>query len=152
MDCIVHRVAKSQTRLSDLLFHFSFRIDWFDLLAVQGTRKSLLQHHNSKASILWCSALWYNSQICTWLLEKPEFWLYGPLSAKWYLLFKTLYRFFIAFLTRSKCLLISWMHSRSTVILEPKKIKTITFYCFPVYLPWSDGTRYHDLSFLNVEL
>ena len=65
MDCIVHRVAKSQTRLSDLLFHFSFRIDWFDLLAVQGTRKSLLQHHNSKASILWCSALWYNSQICT---------------------------------------------------------------------------------------
>ena len=49
----------------------SFRIDWLVLLAVQGTLKSLLQHHSSKASILWCSALWSNSHIHTWLLEKP---------------------------------------------------------------------------------
>ena len=50
----------------------SFRMDWLDLLAVQGTLKSLLQHHSSKASVLWCSAfLWSNSHICTWLLEKP---------------------------------------------------------------------------------
>ena len=50
----------------------SFRMDWLDLFAVQETLKSLLQHHSSKASILWCSAfLWSNSHICTWLLEKP---------------------------------------------------------------------------------
>ena len=62
----------------------SFRIDWFDLLAVQGTLKSLLQHHNLKASILPCSAFFMiQFSHCTWLLEKPWFWLYRPLSAKW---------------------------------------------------------------------
>ena len=49
----------------------SFRMDWLDLLAVQGTHKSFLQHHSSNASILWCSTLWSNSHICTQLLEKP---------------------------------------------------------------------------------
>ena len=60
------------------------RIDWFDLLAVQGTLKSLLQHHSSNASILWLSAfsLWSNSHIHTWLLEIPYLWLYRLLSAK----------------------------------------------------------------------
>ena len=66
----------------------SFWIDWFDLLAVQETLKSLLQPHRSKASILWCSAfLCSNSHTCTWLLEKAWLWLYGPLLAKWYLCF-----------------------------------------------------------------
>ena len=60
----------------------SFRIDWFDLHAVQGTLKSLLQHHSSKASIPWHSALWSNSHICTCLLEKPYLLEYGPLSGK----------------------------------------------------------------------
>ena len=61
----------------------SFRIDWFDLSVVQGTLKSLLQHHNLKVSILWCSAFFMgNSHIHTWLLEKPQLWLYEPLSAK----------------------------------------------------------------------
>ena len=61
----------------------AFRIDWLDLLAVQGTLKSLLQHHSSKASILWRSvSLWFNSHIHTWLLEKPQLWLDGPLLAK----------------------------------------------------------------------
>ena len=61
----------------------SFRIDWLDLLALQGTLKSLLQHHNSKASILWHSAfLWSNSHIHTWLLQKPYLWLDGPLLRK----------------------------------------------------------------------
>ena len=64
------------------------------------------------------------------------------------LLFNTLSRFVIAFLSRSKHLLISWLQLPSAVILEPKKIK---FVCFPVYLPWSDETRCHDPSFLNVE-
>ena len=65
----------------------SFRIDWLDLLAVQGTLKRLLQHHSSKASILQCSAfLWSNSHIHTWLLGKNHSF-YRPLSAKWYLCF-----------------------------------------------------------------
>ena len=67
--------------------------------------------------------------------------------------FNILSRFVIAFLSRSKCLLISWLQSQSTVILEPKKIKSVTvFTFFPIYLPWSDGNGFYDLSFLNVEL
>ena len=66
----------------------SFRIDWFDLLAVQGTFKSLLQHHNSKHQFFGAQpSLWSNSHIHTWLLEKPQLWLYGPLSAEWCLCF-----------------------------------------------------------------
>ena len=66
----------------------SFKIDWFDLFAVQGTLKSLLQHHGLKASILWCSAffmVWLS--LYTWSLEKPYLWLYWPLLAKWCLCF-----------------------------------------------------------------
>ena len=58
-------------------------------------------------------------------------------------------RFVIAFLPRSKCLLISWLQSPSAVILEPLKINCYCFHCFPIYFLWSDGTRCHDLSFLN---
>ena len=65
------------------------------------------------------------------------------------LLFNMLSRFVISFLPRSKRLLISWLQSPSAVILEPKKI---VWHCFPIYFPWSEGTRCHDLSFLNVEL
>ena len=66
----------------------SFRIDWFDLHVVQGILKSLLQHHILEEAFLQCSAfLWSSSHICTWLLEKPYLWLYGPLLAKWYLRF-----------------------------------------------------------------
>ena len=65
----------------------SFRIDWFDLLVVQGTLRSLLQHHSLKASILQHSAFFTDSHIHTWLLEKPQLWLYRPLSAKWCLYF-----------------------------------------------------------------
>ena len=67
-------------------------------------------------------------------------------------LFNMLSRFVIAFLPRSKQLLVSWPQSPSAVILEPKKTVSHCFHCFPIYLPWSDGTRCHDLSFLNVEL
>ena len=65
----------------------SFRIDWFDLFPVQRTLKSLLPHHSSKASFLWCSAFFMVSHIHTWLLEKPQLCLYGSLSAKWWLYF-----------------------------------------------------------------
>ena len=67
------------------------------------------------------------------------------------LLFYMLSRLVIAFLPISKCLLISWLQSPSAVILEPPKKVSHCFHCFPIYLPWSDRTRYHNLSFLNVE-
>ena len=110
----------------------SFRMDWFDLLAVQGTLKSLLQHHNSKASILWCSAFFmvqlshpYMTTGKTMALTIQTF-----VSKVMSLLFNMLSRFVIAFLPRSKCLLISWLQSPSAVILEPKKIKSVTVSTF----------------------
>ena len=106
----------------------SFRMDWLDLLAVQGTRKSLLQHHSSKASILQRSAFFmvqlshpYTTTGKTIALTRRTF--VGKVMS---LLFSTLSRLVIAFLPRSKHLLISWLQSPSTVILEPKKIKCLT--------------------------
>ena len=132
----------------------SFRMDWLDLLAAQGTLKSLLQHHSSKASILRRSAFFtvqvshpYMTTGKTIALTRWTF--VGQVMS---LLFNMLSRLVITFLPRSKHLLLSWLQSPSAVILEPKKIKSDTFHCFPIYLPWSDGTRCHDLSFLNVEL
>ena len=129
----------------------SFRIDWLDLLAVQGTVKSLLQHHSSKASILLCSAFFivqlshsYTTTGNIISLTRQTF-----VSKVISMLFNMMSKLVIVFLPRSKHLLISWLQSPSAVILEPKKI--YCFHCFPIYLPWSDGTRCHDLSFLNVE-
>ena len=77
-------------------------------------------------------SFWSNSHICIWLMEKPWLWQYGPLSAKWRLCFLLCCsRFVIAFLLRRKSLLISWLQSLSTMILEPKKIKSITASIFP---------------------
>ena len=124
-------------------------MDRLDLLAVQGTLKSLLQHHSSKAPILQCSAFFmvqlshpYMTTGKTMALTRWTF-----VSKVMSLLFNTLSRLVIAFLSRSKHLLISWLQSPSAVILEPPKIKSL---CLPIYLPLSDGTRCHDLSFLNV--
>ena len=106
----------------------SFRIDWFDLFAVQGTLKSLLQHRNSKASILQHSAFFidqlsrpYITTGKTVVLTIQTF--VGKVMA---LLFDMLSRFVIAFLPKSKHLLISWLQSPSAVILEPPKIKSAT--------------------------
>ena len=127
---------------------------WLDLLAVQGTRKSLLQHHISKASILRCPVFFivqlshpYTTTGKTITLTRWAF--VGKVIS---LLFIMLSRLVITFLPRSKHLLILWLQAPSTVILEPKKIVCHCFHCFPIYLPWSDGTECHDLSFLNVEL
>ena len=132
----------------------SFRMDWLDLLEVQGTLKSLLQHHSSKASILQCSVFFilqlshpYMTTGKTIALTRRTF--VGKVMS---LLFNMLSRLVITFLPRSKHLLISWLLSPSAVILEPVKIKSATAFCFPIYFPWSDGTRCHDLCFLNVEL
>ena len=129
----------------------SFRIDWFDLLAIQQTLKILLQHHNSKASLLQCSAFlmvqfshpYMTTRRTTALILWP---LVGKVMS---LFFNMLSRFVIAFLSRSMCLLISWLQSPFAVIFGAQKNKVS--YCFPIYLPWSDGTRCHDLSFLNAE-
>ena len=106
----------------------SFRIDWFDLLVIQGTLKSLLQHHSSKASILWHSVFFmvqvshpYMATGKTIALTRRTF--VGKIMS---LLFNMLSRLVIAFLPMSKCLLISWLQSPSAVILEPKKIKSVT--------------------------
>ena len=132
----------------------SFRMDWLDLLAAQGTLKSLLQHYSSKASILQHSAFFIvqlsHPYITTGKTKPLARWTF--VSKAMSLLFNMLPRLVIAFLPRSKCLLISWLQSPSAMILEAKKIVCYCFHCFPIYLPWSDGTRSHDLSFLNVEL
>ena len=131
----------------------SFRMDWLDLLAVQGTLKSLLQHHSSKASILWHSAFFivqlshpYTTTGKTIALTTRTF--VGKVMS---LLLNMLFRLVITFLPRSKRLLISWLQSPSAVILSPQNKVYHCFHCFPIYLPWSDGARWHDLSFLNVE-
>ena len=106
----------------------SFRIDWFDLLAVQGTLKSLLQHYSSKASILWCSAFFMVqlSHPCMTMGTTIAL-IIGTFVGKIIsLLFNMLSRFVIAFLLRSRHLLISWLQSLSAVIWEPKKINSVT--------------------------
>ena len=106
----------------------SFRMNWLDLLAVQGTLKSLLQHHSSKASILWHSAFFtvqlshpYMTTGKTIALTRRAF--VGKVMS---LLLNMLFRLVITFLPRSTCLLISWLQSSSAVILEPKKRKSDT--------------------------
>ena len=106
----------------------SFRMDWLDFLAVQGTLRSLLQHHSSKASILWCSAFFtvqlshpYMTTGKTIALTRQTF--VGKVMS---LLFDLLSRLVITFLPRSKRLIISWLQSPSEMILEPPKIKPAT--------------------------
>ena len=106
----------------------SFRMDWLDLLAVQGTLKSLLQHHSSKASILWCSAFFTVQLSHPYMITGKTIALtrqtyVGKVMS---LLFNMLSKLVITFLPRSKYLLISWLQSPSAVILEPPKIKSDT--------------------------
>ena len=131
-------------------------MDWLDLLAVQGTLKSLLQHHSSKASILWHSAFFivqlsHPPMITgkTIALTRRTF-----VSKVMSLLFNMLSRLVITFLPRSKRLLISWLQSPSAVILEPPKIKSDTVPLFPHlfalkwrdWMPWSSFSERWTLS------
>ena len=131
-------------------------LEWTGWISLQsGTLKSLLQHHSLKAWIPQCSAFsvvhlshLYMTAGKTIALARRIF-----VSKIISLLFHMLFRFVIAFLSRSKHLLISWLQSLFAVILEPQENKVChCFHCFPNYLPWSNGTRCHDLSFLNVVL
>ena len=115
----------------------SFRMDWLDLLAGQGTLKSLLQHHSSKASVLWHSVFFivqlshpYMTTGKTIALTRWNFM--GKVMS---LLFNMLSRLVIAFLPRNKCLLISWLQSPSAVILEPPQKICHCFHYFPIYFP-----------------
>ena len=132
----------------------SFRIDWLDLLAVQWTLKSLLQHHSSKASILWCSAFCvvhlshpYMTTGKTIALMRRTF--VGKVMS---LLFNMLSRLVITFLPRSKHLLISWLQSPSAVIFEPPKIKSdaisTVFPCI-VYNLWLFSNNWIWMSFFD---
>ena len=104
----------------------SFRIDWFDLLTVQGTLKSLLQHHSSKVNSLVLSLFHCPALISIHDCWKKHSFVYTFVGKVMPLLFNILSGFVIVFLPRSKHLLISWLQSPSTVILEPKKIKSLT--------------------------
>jgi len=124
----------------------SFKVDWLDLLAVQGTLKSLLQHHSSKASILQCSAFFIVQLSHPYITNGKTI-----VSIRWTfvgqemsLLFNMPYRLVITFLPRSKRLLISWLQSPSAMILEPPQIKSVSVstvspsICYEVMqMPWS---------------
>ena len=129
----------------------SFRMDWSNFLAVQGTLKSLLQYHSLKASILQCSAFFIVQFLHPYMTTEKKTialtrWI--CVDKVMFLLFNMLSRLVIAFLPRSKRLLISWLQLPSAVILEPQKIKSDTVspsICHEVMGPDS-----HDLRFLNV--
>ena len=115
----------------------SFSMGWLDLLAVQGTLKSLLQHHSLKESILWHSAFFivqlsYPYMTTGKTIALTRWTFVGKVIS---LLFNMLSSLVITFLPRSKHLLISCLQSPSAVIMEPPKIKSASFHCFPIYLP-----------------
>ena len=129
----------------------SFRIDWLDL-SVQGTLKSLLQHHSSKASILWCSAFFIVQFSHPYMTPRKTIALtrWTLVSKVMSLLFNMLSMLVIAFLPRSKRL--NFM-AAVTICSDSgaQKHKVFhCFHCFPIYFPWSDGTRCHDLQKVTV--
>ena len=124
-----------------------FRMDWLDLLAVQGTLKSLLQHQSSKASILQCSAFFIvqlsHPYMTTGKTIALTRWIFvGKVMS---LLFNMLSRSVIAFLPRSNCLLISWLQSPSAVILEPQKIKSDT-------VSTVSPSICHDVMYIRIQI
>ena len=131
----------------------SFRMDWLSLLAIQGILKSLLQHHSSKASILQYSVFFIVqlSHPCMTMGKTIALTRWTFVGKVMSLLFNMLSRLVIAFLQRSQCPLISWLQPPFVLILKPTKIVCHCFHFFPIYLPWSDGTGCHDVSFLKVE-
>ena len=132
----------------------SFRTDWLDLLAVHGTLESLLQHHSSKASILRRSAFFIvqlsHPYMTTGKITALTRWTFVDKLMS--LLFNMLSSLVITFLPRSKHLLIRGCSHHLQWFWNPKNKVSHCLHCFPIYFPWSGGTRCHDLSFLNVEL
>ena len=130
-----------------------FRIDWFDLLAVEGTLQNLLQHHNSTASILQHSAFFIVQLSHQYMTTGKTIALIIQtfVSKLMSLLFNTLPRFVIALLPRSNCLnFMAAVTNRRDFTTQENKI-CHCFYFFPFYLPSGDGTGCHDVSFFTVE-
>ena len=132
----------------------SFRMDWLDLLAVQGTLKCLLQHHSSKASVLWPSAFFtvqlsypYMTTGKTIALTRQTF-----VDKVMSLLYNMLSRLVMTFLPRNKHLLISWLPSPSAVILEPPKIKSASAYKPKIWSPLLWVYHYCEVGSLNKEM
>ena len=132
-----------------------FPLGWTGWISLQSKGLSRVFSNTTvqKASILWHSVFFIVQLSHPYMttgktIALTRWTLVGRVMS---LLFNMLSTLVIAFLPRSKCLLTSWLQSPSAVILEPPKIVFHCFHCFPVYLPWSDGTGCHDLSFLNVE-
>ena len=113
----------------------SFRVDCFDLFTVQRTLKGLLQHYSSKASVLQHSAFFMVQLSYPHMTTSKTVALTIQTFVSRVMLFNMLSRFVIAFLPRSKYLLVSWLQSPSAVSLEGKKIVCYFFHCFPIYLP-----------------
>ena len=131
----------------------SFRIEWLDLFCSPRDSQESSPTPQFKSSVLWCSAFFIvqlsHPYVTTRKTTALTRWTFvGKVVS---LLFNMLSRLVIAFLPRSKRLFISWLQLPSAVILEPAKIVSHCFHYFPVYLPWSDRTGCHDLSFPNVE-
>ena len=126
----------------------SCQIDWFYVLAVQETLKSLLQHNSSKTSILLCSVFFIvqfsHPYTTTGKTTDLTIWTF---VGKVFLLFNMLSRFILAFLLRSKHLLISWLQSTNYSDFGNQENKVCYCVCFPFSLPWSEGTRCHDPHF-----
>ena len=130
----------------------SFRMNWLDLLAVQGTLKSLLQHHSSKASIHCCSAFVIGQLSHLYLTTRKTIalttWAFvGKIIS---LLFNMLSRLIIFFSSKEQHLLISWLQLPCEVILEPPPQNSLSLFPHLFAVKWWD--QMHDLSFLNVEL
>ena len=131
-----------------------FPLGWTGWISLQSKGfSSLLQHHISKASILWHSAFFTVQFTHPYMTTRKTIaltrWTFlGKIMS---VVFNMLSRLEVTFLPRSKCLLISWLQTPSSVILEPPNKVSYCFHCFAIYLLWSDGTRNHNLSFLNVE-
>ena len=155
-----HQMAKywsfsfSISPSNEYLGLISFRMDQLDLLEVQGTLKSLLQHQSSKPSILWCSAFLIVQLSHPYMTtgKTTAFIRWTFVGKVMSLLYNMPSRFVITFIPRSQHLLISWLQLPSVVIFRAQENKVCyCFHCFPIYLLWSDGTGCHDIHFLNVE-
>ena len=131
----------------------SFKMDWLDLLAVQGTLKSLLQHHSSKASVLWHSAFFIVQLSHPYMTTGKTIAL-----TRLTLVGKVMFCFWICYLGWSQLSFQeqTFFHFMAAITIcsdfgaQENKV-CHCFHCFSIYLPWSDGTRCHDLHFLNVE-
>ena len=152
-----HQMTKiPELQLQHQPIQWIFRLDFpenslkIDLLAAQRTFRSLLQHHSSKASILWCSAFFMVQLSQPWVTngKTKALTIWTCVGRVMSLLSNTLSRFVITFLSRSKRLLISWLQSpKSSDFGAQEEEFCYYLYLFPFYLPCSNGARCHDLSF-----